>query len=231
MNAYFEASPMGMGMVDPQLRYLKVNQPLADFIGLPVEDYRGKTIREIVPQLAYLLEPLYQQVFATGKPILNFEISGETDSSPGEVRDWLISLLPSHGGGCSAQSGWHGGDRNHGAKRAEVALNYAKMIAEKQVRRRTNFLANMSHEIRTPMNGVIGMTGLLLDTELSAKQLDCAETIRSERRSLLTIINDVLDLSKIEAGELEVAVLDFDLYKTVECSIDVVAQLCARERG
>ena len=83
-----------MGMVDPQLRYLKVNQRLADITGLPVEEHYGKTIREIVPQLADILEPLYQEVFATGTPILEFEISGETDASQGEVRDWQVSYFP-----------------------------------------------------------------------------------------------------------------------------------------
>ena len=86
---------MGMGMVDRQLRYLKVNQQLADFTGIRVEDYCGKTIREIMPQMAYLLEPIYEQVFATGKPILNFEVRGETESRPGEIRDWLTFVLPS----------------------------------------------------------------------------------------------------------------------------------------
>src|ERR1700731_1263538 len=94
LNAYFNGSPAGMGMVDPQLRYLKVNQRLADITGLPASEHYGKTVREIVPQLAYILEPLYQEVFATGKSLINFELSGETDSSPGEVRDWQVSYFP-----------------------------------------------------------------------------------------------------------------------------------------
>jgi len=75
LNAYFNSSPAGMSMLDRQLRYLKVNQRLADITGLPIEEHKGKTIREIVPLLADMLEPLYLEVFATGKPIFDWELS------------------------------------------------------------------------------------------------------------------------------------------------------------
>jgi PAS domain S-box-containing protein len=94
INAFLTSAPVGMAIVNSQLQFVRVNKTLAKIDGFSVEELLGKTIREAVPKLADIIEPLYQQVLATGQAILNQEVRGEVPSTPGLQRDWLVSYFP-----------------------------------------------------------------------------------------------------------------------------------------
>src|ERR1700722_19371429 len=198
LNTYFDASPVGMVLVDRELRYLKANQRLADMTKVSIDGRIGKTVREILPAIADILEPLYKEVFASGKPIINFELT----DIPNEHRDYQLSFFPLMGEDAKPKAVGAVSLDITEQKRAEVEANRAKMAAEEANRDKSDFLANMSHEIRNPINGVSGIAQLLLETELTAEQRDFADTICSSGDALLVVINDVLDFSKMEAGKL-----------------------------
>jgi two-component system sensor histidine kinase/response regulator len=221
LQSLVECLPVYIYRKDTEGRFIFANKRFCDYKGRPAAEILGKTNFDIdPPEMAQKYRAIDQVLMETRR---QFETEESWINSKGEQR-WnriiKLAVLDTSGDVVATQGMFWDITSN---KHAEQNLKLAKEAAEETARAKSEFLARMSHEIRTPMNGVIGMVDLLLGNDLAAPQRELAETIRTSAETLLTIINDILDLSKIEAGKMTIEVLDFDLVKTIESTLDIVA--------
>jgi PAS domain S-box-containing protein len=229
-----ENATEAISMADEHGRILFLNAAAARMMGGQPEDFTGKLLSDVLPPLAaeYQIASI-RRIFQSGQGKV---VEGQVEVQ-GEARWMHVSAQPVKDGAGKTSGVLVVTTDITELKAAEEELRQANdqlaqqmafaqelaARAEAASLAKSEFLANMSHEIRTPVNGVIGMTDLLLDTGLNPDQQRYAEIVRSNGAALLELINDILDLSKIEAGSLELENLDFDLFSLLDDFIDTQA--------
>lgn len=222
----FENAQEGIVITTHQGTITHANQEFLRIFGYKLKEVIGRNIDRLVAGEKAFRAKLITNNVVKGKNIALETVRKRKDGTPVSV-----SVIASPISTEKKQLGVFGIYRDiTKRKRAEEKLQSALKQAEVANKAKSEFLANMSHEIRTPMNAVIGMTGLLLDTDLNEEQQKYAETIRSGGESLLSVINDILDFSKIEAGHFELETMNFNLWTLLEDFASMMA-VQAHEKG
>src|SRR5213593_3826620 len=228
-NAYLDAliasTPVGIAVLDERRVVRSVNPAFEALFGYSAAEVAGRKIDQLIVPDAHRAESGDLEARVRRGEIIRVEVERmRKDGQRIHVR-LSAAAVKAAGEGALVALYEDISDR----KAAEQAMRAARDLAERVARARSTFLANMSHEIRTPMNAVLGFVELVLDTELATEQRRALELVRSSSETLLTILNDILDYSKIEAEHLELEAIPFDLPKVVHGTATLLA-VRAREK-
>ena len=231
LHTLAESLPDYIYAKDTESRFLLVNTAGARMIGAAAPaEVLGRTDFDFYPaELASRYMADERRVWETGESFINQE-EPCVDVITGASK-WLLTTKVPFRDASGKIRGLVGLGRDITASKiAAEQLRGAKDEAEAASRAKSEFLANMSHEIRTPMNGILGMIGLALDTDLTAEQQEYLGMVKVSAESLLAVLNDILDLSKIEAGKLELESIDFDVRDNLETAVKTFAT-AAHQKG
>jgi PAS domain S-box-containing protein len=220
-EAFMRFSPAAASIVDEEGRYVFVNPAMKRRMGPDVGAWVGKTLFDVWPAAtAQRLKERHDLSLRSG-----VTTESETLKLSGEERVYQVLSFPFAGANGKTLVGSISLDVTERQRLEDLHLANVKLAAEKEAAEqatlaKSQFLSAMSHEIRTPLNGVVGMSGLLLQTELTEEQLSYARIIAESAEALLGLLNDILDFSKIEAGKLELDETSFDLENLIEDVLD-----------
>ena len=227
LRAFIEDAPVCVAMFDRNIRYLAASRRWITDYGFGHSDLTGLCLYDLIPNLPEKWRESHRRGLAGEKQHLGEDVWIRADGA----EQWISSAVYPW----SDHQGSVGGiiisaEDISQRKLNEQLLRDAKRAAEAANAAKSTFLANMSHEIRTPLNGILGMTDLVLDTELTPGQRENLGLVRFSAESLLSIINDILDFSKIEAGKLEIELIPFQLRDSLQQLMKTCA-IRARQKG
>src|SRR5947207_814987 len=225
LDALIASTPVAIAVLDDQRSVRSVNPAFVTLFGYSATEVAGASIDGLIVPESLRSESGDLEARARAGEIVRVEVERRRkDGRHIQVRLSAAAVKAAAEGGLVALY-----EDISDRKAAEQAMRAARDLAERVARARSAFLANMSHEIRTPMNAVLGFVELVLDTELQVEQRRALELVRSSSEALLTILNDILDYSKIEAEHLELESIPFDLPKVVHATATLLA-VRAREK-
>jgi PAS domain S-box-containing protein len=213
---------------DTDLKYILVNKSFERFVNLPFFGIQGKKVEELIPEYkTNNYQEMELEVIQSGLPLYNIE---ETITK-NKRKIWLTTNLAPYRDNEGEIIGLVGISWDITfRKNYENELQDAKEQAEEGTRAKSEFLANMSHEIRTPMNGIIGMAEILKQANLGDQEQENLDILISSTRSLLSLVNDILDISKIEAGKVELEIEDFKIRNILK-DIENITYIKAEEKA
>jgi len=227
LRAFIEGTPVCVAMFDREMRYLAASRRWSTDYGFGQSELTGHCLYDLIPNLPEKWRESHRRGMAGEKQHLGEDIWIRTDGSEQWVSSAVYPWNDPQGkvGGIIISA-----EDISQRKQFEQQLQNAKHSAEAASQAKSTFLATMSHEIRTPLNGILGMTDLVLDTDLTSDQRENLSLVRFSADSLLSIINDILDFSKIEAGKLEVELIPFPLRESLQPILKTCA-IRAQQKG
>lgn len=214
LETTYETAPIGLCVLDRELRFQRVNERFAEINGLPAADHVGRSIHEVVPKLAHQVEPLMRGVLDNGKPVIGLEVTGETPAQPGVQRIWLEHWFPLKDSEGQVLGINIVTEEITERKRAEAALREAD-------RRKDEFLAMLAHELRNPLAPIRNAVQLLRKLGPKDPQLEWGRDVIDRQVShMARLLDDLLDVARIMRGKISLKTTPMQIGDAIEYALE-----------